>query len=288
MTHLDGIPHTTLQELLERYEVLLLDAFGTLIDGEAAIPGTPEALRAITGAGRRFFVLTNDASRLPATCAARYAECGLPGIDAGQVITTGSLLAPYFAEHGLAGARCVVLGTADSQAYVEEAGGQIVAPSDGNVDVLAVCDEDGYPLLETLDDVITLLIRQILAGHPPHLLLPNPDFLYPRGDAGFGLTAGALAATLETTLAHRFPDRTDLVFTRLGKPHGPIFTEARRQAGDGSMVMVGDQLPTDILGARRAGIDSVLVGTGITPWDGGLELNEAIPTYRMVSLGDPI
>ena len=287
MTLLGDIPLITLPELLDRYEILLLDAFGTLIDGEAAVPGTPAALRAIAKAGRSFFVLTNDASRLPATCAARYGECGLPGIDGSRVITTGSLLTPYFAEHGLAGARCLVLGTADSRSYVEEAGGNLVQSTSSPVDALVLCDEDGYPLLETLDDVTTLLIRQIEAGHPPRLLLPNPDFLYPRGDAGFGLTAGALAAMLEATLTHRFPGHAGLTFTRLGKPHRPIFTEASRRADSDRMVMVGDQLPTDILGAQRAGIDSVLVGTGITPWDEELELTEAVPTYRMASLGVP-
>jgi len=32
------------------------------------------------------------------------------------------------------------------------------------------------------------------------------------------------------------------------------------------MVMVGDQLGTDILGANRFGIDSVLVETGVDRW----------------------
>ena len=49
-----------------------------------------------------YFVLTNDASALPETRAARYENLGL-SIDAGRIITSGSLLKGFFKEHGLEG-----------------------------------------------------------------------------------------------------------------------------------------------------------------------------------------
>jgi HAD superfamily hydrolase (TIGR01450 family) len=53
--------------------------------------------------------------------------------------------------------------------------------------------------------------------------------------------------------------------TVIGKPSPLMFRIALRRAGceAGEAVMVGDQLDTDILGARRAGVDSVLVETGL-------------------------
>ena len=79
-----------------------------------------------------------------------------------------------------------------------------------------------------------------------------------------GLTAGALAAMLEAIIRERWPDQ-GVGFLRLGKPAPALFEIARRQLGVTRLVMLGDQLATDIAGARAAGIDAVLVGTGLAP-----------------------
>ena len=49
-----------------------------------------------------------------------------------------------------------------------------------------------------------------------------------------------------------------------GKPHRPLLDEAVRRTGARSPLMVGDRLDTDIEGARAAGLDSLLVLTGVT------------------------
>jgi glycerol-1-phosphatase len=48
-----------------------------------------------------------------------------------------------------------------------------------------------------------------------------------------------------------------------GKPERPIFDLARERFGAESPLFIGDRLDTDILGANRAGIASLLVLTGI-------------------------
>ena len=51
--------------------------------------------------------------------------------------------------------------------------------------------------------------------------------------------------------------------TVAGKPETPIFEEAKARFAARSPLFIGDRLDTDILGANRAGIASVLVLTGI-------------------------
>jgi ribonucleotide monophosphatase NagD (HAD superfamily) len=71
---------------------------------------------------------------------------------------------------------------------------------------------------------------------------------------------------------------------RLGKPNTPIFEEAVRRAGTSNVVMIGDQLETDIKGARAAGLDAVWIETGVTatiPEDTPTHLR---PTWRMAGL----
>jgi len=261
-----GPPRITAPELLERYEVLLLDAYGVLITHDEPLPGAAELIARLNRERRSYFVLTNDASRSEDASARRYREMGL-AIPARDIITSGSVIADYFRTEGLAGARCAILGTEDSVRYVTAAGGEPVPAETGeDFEVLVVCDERGYPLRECLDAVLSVLYRRADRGLPTRLVLANPDLVYPAAPGRIGLTAGSVALLLGELLRVRYPGRQDVGFIPLGKPHPPMFREALRRAGCGpdAAVMIGDQLATDILGANRAGIASALVLSGLT------------------------
>jgi ribonucleotide monophosphatase NagD (HAD superfamily) len=199
------------------------------------------------------------------------------------VVSSGDLLAPHFAAHGLRDARCVVLGTPDSITYVADAGGRVWRPAaDRDLDALVVCDESGFPFLETVDVVLSALYRALDAGRDVALVLANPDLIYPKQPGEFGLAAGSIAVVLEAALALRYP-RVAPRFVRLGKPHAPLFDEACRRAGTRDAVMIGDQLATDIAGANAFGIASALIGTGLTPLDQATR-GDVLPTYVVRSL----
>lgn len=275
-------PAVTLEALLDRYAVLLLDAYGVLVHGSGPLPGGPELIRRLNRSGRPYYLLTNDASRLPASVAARLQGFGLP-VPAERVITSGLLLAGYFAAHGLAGCRTAVLGPPDSRQYVVEAGG-LPVPAGEPFDALVIGDEDGYPFLETVDAALTSLCRRLDREEPVRLILPNPDAFYPKADGGVGFAAGAIAALFESALRARYPHRRELRFARLGKPEAPIFAEALRRSGTRDMVMVGDQLETDVRGARTFGLDAAwLAGEPGLPALAGLP-PELRPTYRLPAL----
>jgi ribonucleotide monophosphatase NagD (HAD superfamily) len=88
----------------------------------------------------------------------------------------------------------------------------------------------------------------------------------------------------ESALALRYPGRSDLSFTRLGKPHAAIFEEAFRRSGTMDMVMIGDTPETDIRGAKAFGIASALVETGTAAVDVSLLPKVDRPDCRMRSL----
>ena len=153
------------------------------------------------------------------------------------------LLGSYYASQGLAGAPTIVLGTEDSNRYVQQAGGRVVGSDDELAEVVVVADDDGYELLETVNQVVTVLLKRLDRGQRTHLLLPNPDLLFPRAEGAYGITSGAIAALIESVLRLRDP-QGGLRFVPLGKPHRPMFEAAvqldpavdRRR-----IVMVGDQ-----------------------------------------------
>ncbi|MCB9713237.1 MAG: HAD hydrolase-like protein [Myxococcales bacterium] len=259
------VPRLLPSALLERYDVVLLDSYGVLVDEHGTLPGAIDFITRLRGSGRRWMVLSNDASRRPPTSVARYRERGL-AIDAEHLLTSGDLISPYFAQAGLVGRRCVVLGPPDSHALVAEAGGELVPVDDPELEVLVACDDAGYPFRETVETLVSTLYARLAADRPVALVLPNPDLVYPRGSGTFGLTAGSVARLLEGALALRFPEEAPR-FVGLGKPHAPIFEHAlaRLRVEPGArVVMVGDQLATDVAGARAMGLDAVLVATGVS------------------------
>ena len=86
---------------------------------------------------------------------------------------------------------------------------------------------------------------------------------------------GSLVAALRTAL-EREPDLV------VGKPQPTIFETAIQLAGAQRALVVGDRLDTDIAGAHRAGLDSLLVFTGVTTEE---DLASASPQQRPTYLG---
>jgi len=278
------VQDVTIDTLIDRYPVLLFDAYGVLVHATGALDGAADLIRRLNDSGKPYFILTNDASKLAETAAAKLQRYGL-AVPAERIITSGALLVNHFAVHGFAGARCAVLGTRDSALFVERAGGRIVPPAD-DFEVLVIGDETGFPFLETVDAALGTLFRRLDRRQPAHLVLPNPDLIYPKAERSFGFCSGSVALMFEAALRLRYPDRPPVEFARLGKPHPAIFEEALRRSGTRNMVMIGDQLETDIRGANAFGIHSVLVDTGVNGTGLATVPAPLRPTYRLASLQD--
>jgi glycerol-1-phosphatase len=132
--------------------------------------------------------------------------------------------------------------------------------------VVAVCDDAGFKFLPGIEQAFSAVVRAVDAGRTPRLVLANPDLVYPKSAGEFGFTAGAIALVIEAALARRFPG-TRLVFDRLGKPEPHLMIEAAHHLALplDRLVMIGDQLETDIAGAQAAGIDAALL-EGVSRW----------------------
>jgi ribonucleotide monophosphatase NagD (HAD superfamily) len=256
-----------IHDLIERYDALLLDAYGVLVTGRGVLPGAVALIDRLNRIGKPYWLVTNDASRLPETLAAEFAALGL-AVEADRIVSSGSLLAGWIERHGLAGERIGVMGPPDSHDMVARAGGQPVSPRQPFA-ALAVCDESGYPFLEGANAAFSTVCRRLDRGFSVPLALPNPDLVYPRGGGDFAFTAGGFAAMIGAALRARYPDRQDLEFEVLGKPRPPIFEEGVRRAGTRHVVMIGDQIATDVVGAQAAGLDAALLAGGVSGRDWG-------------------
>jgi ribonucleotide monophosphatase NagD (HAD superfamily) len=68
---------------------------------------------------------------------------------------------------------------------------------------------------------------------------------------------GAVLAAVETASGRK----ADMI---VGKPEPAMYAAARDRLGEGRALAAGDRLDVDVLGAKRAGLDSLLVLTGAT------------------------
>ncbi len=93
---MEKLQEITIDEVVYRYSVLLLDAYGVLVHTSGAIPGAKELINELNSSNKQYYVLTNDASKLPTTAAERYQGYGL-AIEPERIISSGTLLKNYFA-----------------------------------------------------------------------------------------------------------------------------------------------------------------------------------------------
>ena len=89
------IPEVPIDRLIERYDALLFDAYGVLVSVAGAMPGAPELIEMLNAIAKPYCVVTNDASKLPETAAARYGRFGV-AVQPARIVTSGGLIDGIF------------------------------------------------------------------------------------------------------------------------------------------------------------------------------------------------
>lgn len=241
------------------YDLAMLDLDGVVYVGRDAVPGAAEHLRATRAAGLRTAFITNNAARPPEAVAAHLTELGVPA-QAADVVTSAQAAAHLLRERFGRGGRVVLLGGPGLEAALVAEGLVPVGAEDE-----AAAAVSGYGPDVLWRDIMRVAVR-VRDGLP--WLASNADLTIP---TEFGVAPGH--GVLVETLA-RFTGITPVV---AGKPQRPLLDETIRRVGGERPLMVGDRLDTDIEGAHNAGLDSLLVMTGVT---GLPELVSARPEHR--------
>jgi glycerol 3-phosphatase-2 len=248
-------------QLVDAYDLVILDLDGVVYVGEEPIPGAVKAIERLRREGPRVVFATNNASRSADQVAALLTRLGVEA-TATDVLTSAAVAADALAERLSAEAPVLVLG---SDALANEV---------RRVGLTVVQDADALP-------------AAVVQGYAPHVgwthlaeaclaiqggaqwIVTNTDTTLPTA-RGVVLGNGSLVAALRTALARE----PDLV---VGKPQPALFTAAAANAGAARPLVVGDRLDTDIDGAANAGMDSLLVLTGISTAE---EARRAAPDRR--------
>ncbi len=236
-----------LHQVFERAKAVLFDLDGTLICGEEAISGAVETVNQLAAAGKRIVYLTNNATRTRTATARLLTEIGFAA--APEMVMTSSVAAvDLLLQISGAGNNVYVIGEDGLRQPLVDAGFVLV---DGATAVDAVVV--GLDRSITYER-FTLAVRHVLAGAT--FIATNRDRVIPLPD-GYAPGAGALVALIETA--------TRVSPLLAGKPSPAIVAAALRlaQVDHTEAILVGDNPETDILAAKRAGVFSVFVETGV-------------------------
>jgi 4-nitrophenyl phosphatase len=230
---------------------LIIDMDGVLWRGDEPMPGLRAFFAFLEENDIAFTLATNNSSRTPEQYAAKLAHFGVQ-VPIESVLTSALVSAAYLAEVAPSGSRVYVIGEEGVQQALMERG--FILDDDGN---------RGYPRADYVvvgwDRDLSwekLATASLLIHGGAGFIGTNPDTTYPT-ERGPVPGNGALLAAIETATG------VEAVVT--GKPEAWMYGEALRRmdAAPETCAMIGDRLDTDIAGAARAGLTTVLTLSGI-------------------------
>jgi glycerol-1-phosphatase len=258
---------------LEEYDGLIVDLDGVVWLGGRPIDGAVEAIAALRARGMRLLFMTNDPSRSRAEDAALLTAMGIPA-SGDDVMTSAAAMARFLAgREDVRGCRVFVVGSAAFRQEVAEAGFELVPEAEaGRAELVVVGGHTGFNFAE-----LRAATRAVAAG--AQLFAAGRDRFVPTDDGPEPAT-GAILAAIETA--------TGATAAVVGKPEPYIFQIALEALSECQRVaVVGDNLTSDIAGAKRSGLDAILVLTGAST-AAELEGAEHQPDLVLPSLAEAV
>lgn len=250
---------SSLAEVSQDYDALLVDLWGCVHDGVRALPQAVAALQDYRKRGGHIVLVTNS-PRPRAGVEAQLRQFGVPD-DAWDTIATSGDSARAAMFRGIVGQKVWFIGQDHDQRFFDP-----IAVVDNPVDIEQVPLDAAEGIVcagpfDPLADPDAMRPQFLYAKQKGlKLLCANPDIVVDRGDQR-EWCAGALAR-LYTEMGGE-----SLYF---GKPHPPIYDLARRRlaatgavVAESRMLAIGDGAQTDIRGAMGEDIDSLFITGGL-------------------------
>ncbi|HEV7883939.1 MAG TPA: HAD-IIA family hydrolase, partial [Solirubrobacteraceae bacterium] len=223
----------------------LMDMDGVLVREENVIPGAERFIARLAELGRPFLVLTNNSIYTRRDLAARLRLSGLDVPE--EAIWTSALATARFLEDQRPGGTAYVIGEAGLTTALYQSGYTL---TERDPDYVVLGETRTYSF-----ERITQAIRLIERG--ARFIATNPDATGPSPDGPLPAT-GSVAALISRA--------TGVAPYYVGKPNPLMMRSALNalEAHSETAAMVGDRMDTDIVAGLEAGMEAILVLTGIS------------------------
>ncbi|PLR92620.1 TIGR01457 family HAD-type hydrolase [Bacillus sp. T33-2] len=249
---------------MKKYKGYLIDLDGTMYRGTEKIEQASDFVHKLIDKGIPYLFVTNNSSRTPAQVAEKLRGFDIPATE-DQVFTTSQATANYIYERKT-DASVYVIGEEGIRTALAEKGFKFTG-------------EDAEFVVSGIDRGITY--EKLAVGC---LAVRNgATFISTNGDIAIPTERGLLPGNGSLTSVIAVSTQTQPIF--IGKPESVIMEQALKVLGTDKedTLMVGDYYDTDILAGINAGMDTLLVHTGVTTKE-LLAGYEQIPTYTVDTL----
>ncbi len=253
-------------EDLKKKPAFISDMDGVIYHGSRLLPGADDFVRWLENTGRKYLFLTNSSERSPRELSEKLKRMGLE-IGVEHFYTSAMATASFLASQ-CPGGSCYVIGEPGLINALYEAGFSI---NDVSPDYVVVGETSSYTY-----DRIKHAVSLVRNG--ARLIGTNPDLTGPV-ESGIIPATGSLVAPIEMASGRK------AYFT--GKPNPIMMRTALHKLGcrREDTVIVGDRMDTDVISGIEAGIETILVLTGVTSED-DLKQFAYRPHYVFSSVGD--
>lgn len=243
-----------------RPRLVIFDLDGVIYRGDQPVPGAVELVARLHAADILVRYATNNSLVTRADYVRVLAGMGVPAGEE-EIVTSNTATVIHLAHHAPDVASILAVGERGLLEELRAAGFAVTSAGE-----LAEAAGSGGPLPASFDAVVAGLDRSFAYGRlaaaatavraGARFIATNADSRYPT-PAGFLPGAGSIIAAI-TAASGVTPEV-------IGKPAPAMLLAIVEAAGlrPGDAVMVGDNPDADIVAARRAGIRSVLVLTGV-------------------------
>jgi 4-nitrophenyl phosphatase len=224
---------------------VIFDMDGVMYVGRTAVPGAAETVAYLRENGVKVFFLTNNAERMKEEFTQKLNSFGIGAKDE-EVYSSGYGAARYVKEKFPG--KTVFAFSRGTKAEMQRQGIELDLSEKAQVVVAGLDLQINY-------EKLVASFRAIIGG--AEFIATNEDMAFPVEDGlkpGAGLIVAGLAAS-----TGRKP-------INVGKPEPYILDTILREHGlsKEETMMVGDRLETDILMAKREGVKSMLVLSGVS------------------------
>jgi glycerol-1-phosphatase len=240
-----------LSPLAARYDQFILDLDGCVWVGGEPTPGVVEALDVLREAGKRFAFATNNAFDSGEDLVAQLWKIGIrASLD--DVVTVGGAM-QFRLAGGHSGRTAFVIGSPAMHRHVADAGLKLLNGTDlaSRAEVVVVGGTTDLTYADLRSSIQAVLRGAELLATARDPTYPQPDGLWPG--------TGAILAAVEYA--------TKQTAEIVGKPEPQLFATALDRLGDGSTLVIGDRVGSDLAAAAAAGLDAALVRSASSDHD---------------------
>jgi 4-nitrophenyl phosphatase len=249
---------------MKKYKGYLIDLDGTMYKGTERIDAAADFVKKLQSKGIPYLFVTNNSSRTPAQVAKKLREFDIPAEEE-LVFTTSQATANYICDQKKNGS-AFVIGEEGIRTALKEKGIQF-AGENADFVVVGIDRAISYEKLATA----CLAVRN------------GALFISTNGDIAIPTERGLMPGNGALTSVITVSTQTKPIF--IGKPESIIMEQALKVLGTvkEETLMVGDNYDTDILAGMNAGMDTLLVHTGVTTKK-LLSTYDRKPTYTIDTL----